>query len=127
VTAIEEALERGREVRTKNPKWEPVGVTYPGWLTAQVKDLRNGEVEGVFYAQGKWQFTRLGRDKEGNVKSYDVRDRELKKVVKAMLEPPKEVRDSLIEECAEIRREKAAAGGNGDDKPKRKRMRRGKT
>lgn len=123
MTAVEAAVQRGLEARSKKSRWEPVGVDYPGWLTARVKDLRSGEVEGVFFAQGKWQLTRLGRDKEGRVRSFDVRDRELRKIVKAMLQPSKEERDELIAECAAARRKRSSDGGAR----KKKRTRRGKT
>lgn len=120
MTALEEALEAGRAAQGKNPKWEPVGVDYPGWLTARVRRVGEDEVEGIFYAQGAYQFRKLGKDSEGKVKSYDVRERELKRVVKAMIGPDAPHRGALIQECFEARQ----AARNGEpEKPKKRRRR----
>lgn len=124
MSAIDAAVERGKAAQGRKPKWEPVGVEYPGWLTALVERVDSGEVEGVFYAQGNWQFRRLGKDKDGKVKSYTVREKELKKIVKAMIgqgATDDEWRAELLEECAKIRGEKASGAGT-----KRRRRRRGK-
>ena len=107
MTRIEEAISRGEKAQSKNPKWVPLGVHYPGWLTVQVRRIDSDEVEGVYFAQGKWQFHKLGRDKEGNVRSYDVRDRELKRIAKAMIGPNAPDRDELLNECARVRRKRS--------------------
>lgn len=83
--AVAEAIARGEAAQGKRPKWKPVDVDNPGWLTARVEQIDTGQVEGVFYAQGIWQYRRLGYDAKGQARSYDVRDKELKRIAKAMI------------------------------------------
>lgn len=126
MSAIARAIKRGEDARNKKQsKWEPIGVTYPGWLTARFRKVEDGTTEGVFYAQGCWQLTTLGLDKKTDkVKSFDVRDRELKRMAKAMLQPDAEERDLLITEAAAVRNADMNKRAKEGKKPKR--ARRGK-
>lgn len=108
MTAVRDAIERGNSARGKKPKWEAVDVEYVGWLTARVKKIDTGQVEGVYIQQGSVLFTELGW-KDGKPKVHDVRDAELKRVVRAMLEPDNDLRDALIDETWRKRRRESLA------------------
>lgn len=98
--AVEEAVARGEAAQGRS-KWEPTGIGWRGRLVALVSDPRGGEVRGVMRAQGKWQFYGLVRGSDGEASVQEVRDRGLRKVAKAMLEPgDDEERDALIREAA---------------------------
>lgn len=88
--AVAAALDRGQTARRrKNSRYEPVTVNlHGGWLAARVRDLtRDGEEIGV-YAHGRHGLLRtdLGHTADGDVKCFPIRDGELKRVARAMLD-----------------------------------------
>lgn len=109
MSAVERAVARGESAQKKWSHWKPVGVDNPGWLTARIEDTRNGSVEGVFYAQGQWQWSGVHRTSNGEVRVYTVRDAEVKRIAKAMIQPPAEEREALLREVATARRARIEA------------------
>lgn len=124
MSAVERALERGREASTKRGRAtvEPHSITYPGRLVAYVSK-NGGEPEGVQIIAGTFLYYALAQDKEGRTYAPPVRDAETKRVVKAMIDPPDEEEFyDLIRETFGQRREAREAAA-----PSTKRVRRGRT
>lgn len=118
MSAIEAALDRGRQAAPRNSKWEPADVTYRGRLVAVVKNRDSDQLERVYRFRGALLFEELGRLADGTVTVHAVRDRALKKIALAMLGGEKE-RDALVGEGWE--KTKAALAGSAPTK----RVRRG--
>lgn len=86
MSAIEAALQRGREAAPKKgTKWEPVDVTYRGRLVAVLRNTETDNLERVYKFKGALLFEELGRLSDGTVTVHTVRDRTLRKMALAML------------------------------------------
>jgi len=125
MTAVEKAVARGKAARKRGGRWEPVGVEYPGRLTAVLKGGRSGkETVKVQFVGGKWfETTQIGFDADGKAHVTFVREAEIKTRARAMIEPKtQDELDELIRETYAIHmnRPRAAANGNGDRKKLRR-------